>query len=106
MKFRTKSLLLFLALLFVSKVNATILFSDDFESDLSQWQSNISGVIVPDPIEGDSALSFTSVVFGGDIFSPLLNNPYGGQYILSFDYLGTCNDNCGGFIGYTLAIPG
>lgn len=82
----------------MGSVQATTLFYEDFESDLSQWTAG-GGVIVSDPLEGDNALTFNRLYGGGDIFtSSLILNPTG-QYILSFDYLGTCgNDDCGGFI--------
>jgi hypothetical protein len=91
---------LFFSIACLTNVNASTVFFDDFESDLSQWSSNRSGVIVTDPIEADNSLSFSLLSSGGDIVSIPINNPTG-QYILSFDYLGTCgNSDCGGFIGY------
>ena len=70
------------------------LFTDDFESDLSQWVgkggSTHNGQIVTDPLDsGNQVLNFTKLVAGGDVFSvdPLLSTS--GEYSLSFDYLGT-----------------
>ena len=95
---------LIILLLFLScgtqRAFSKILFFEDFESNLNKWKSNTSGVITNDPVQGDKALSFTQLVCGGDIFSQYIYNP-SQEYILSFDYLGTCsNGNCGGFIGF------
>ena len=53
--------------------NPNILFFEDFESDLSRWTGKgrgpTSGIIVPDPLQGDRALSFTELASGGDIFT-------------------------------------
>jgi hypothetical protein len=82
-------------------VFSATLFSDKFESGLGGWTTVGSGVIVLDPlISNNHALSFTNFSAAGDIFSRLIDNKTG-NYILSFDYLGTCSsNNCGGFIGY------
>jgi len=69
---------------------AQTLFFDDFESGLGKWETVGSGVIVSDPLKPNNhALSFAELHSGGDIFSKL--NIVSGSYILSFDYLGTCN---------------
>jgi len=87
-------------LLSTNPVFSATLFSDDFESGLAKWSTIGSGVIVSDPLEpSNHALSFTGFSSAGDIFSRQIVNATG-SYILSFDYLGTCSGNCGGFIGY------
>ena len=92
------------------------LFTDDFESDLSQWVgkggSTHNGQIVTDPLDsGNQVLNFTKLVAGGDVFSvdPLLSTS--GEYSLSFDYLGIAQEgstpnNLGGFAGYSFGLPG
>ena len=92
------------------------LFTDDFESDLSQWVgkggSSHNGQIVTDPLDsGNQVLNFTNLVGGGDVFSidPLLSTS--GEYRLSFDYLGIAQagstpNNLGGFAGYSFGLPG
>lgn len=89
-----------------------ILFTDSFESDLSQWVGKSSephhGQIVVDPLNtGNKVLNFTALNVFGDIFSanPVLSTS--GEYRLSFDYLGLAKpgstpNNLGGFIGYSL----
>jgi hypothetical protein len=80
------------------------LFSDDFQGNLSQWNPNASGQIVPDPLDplgGGKALNFGSTGSGGDIFSTnaSFSNP-SHIYTLSYDYLGTCGTaSCGGYVG-------
>ena len=89
---------------------AETLFSDDFESGLALWDdtyAGISGQIVADPlVPGNQVLNFTNRIGGGDIFSiATLQGQTGGNYILSFDYLGTCGTaSCGGFIGISSGI--
>ncbi|MCK5831515.1 MAG: hypothetical protein KAH20_14565 [Methylococcales bacterium] len=108
-------LLAFLAV-FPSILSAATLFQEDFENGLSfdNWVGKDTGphngVIVPDPIEKDSALSFNALTISGDMFSKEVSNP-SGKYTLSFDYLGkketgSVADNFGGFIGYSLDTPG
>ena len=92
------------------------LFTDDFESDLSQWVgkggSTHNGQIVTDPLDsGNQVLNFTKLVGRGDVFSvdPLLSTS--GEYSLSFDYLGIAQEgstpnNLGGFAGYSFGLPG
>jgi len=83
---------------------ATVIFSDNFEGgDLSlNWTGKTTGsnaAIVAEPIGGDNALSFTGTNSGGDIFTST-NSFSAGTYWLSFDYLGTSNDdNSGGYVG-------
>jgi pimeloyl-ACP methyl ester carboxylesterase len=92
---------------------SNVLFSDDFEEDLSKWTGKegekTSGVIVEDPIEGDRALSFNELNAGGDIFTldPLQSSS--GKYRLTFDYLGveksgSVPDDLGGFAGYSYSL--
>lgn len=90
--------------LFSSPVFANTIFFEDFEDNLSRWVGKDggahNGVIATDPIEGDRALTFTALNYGGDIFTN--QTFFADSYILSFDYLGTCSTgDCGGFIGYS-----
>lgn len=93
---------------------ATVLFFEDFESDLSAWQGTNgnptpdSGFITADPLQaGNNVLTFADVNSAGDAFTTEDNfGGAGNDYVLSFDYLGTCSNNdCGGFIGYSDGLP-
>jgi hypothetical protein len=100
-----RGLILFLILttpFFPNFVFSGVLFFEDFESGLGQWETIGNGVIVADPLKpNNQALSFTKTWGYGDIISKPTINSRSGRYILTFDYLGTCSDNnCGGFIGY------
>jgi hypothetical protein len=90
---------------FVNVANAGVIFFDDFEDgilmDNPLYASNDSGVIVSDPIEGDSAFNFSSSDFGADLSSVVLTSTTGTVYV-SFDYLGTCAGLSGGCGGYIL----
>ncbi len=81
------------------------LFSEDFEADLSNWAGKNGGghhgLIVSDPLESDHALTFTALNGNGDIYTRTAFASATGDYILSFDYLGTCGGECWGFIGYS-----
>jgi len=80
--------------------NAAVLFSDDFQTNLSQWTTNQSGQIVAAPTGGGNALHFNNLGSGGDIFSTLIAFSGAGTYHLKFDYLGTCETGgCGGYVG-------
>ncbi|WP_100641725.1 hypothetical protein [Alteromonas facilis] len=102
-----KKLLCVTLLLLSNVANAAIIFSEDFENGLlfgagNNWVSNISGAIVVDPLQGDKALSFRSLIGGGDLFSKTLTSTTG-KFFISFDYLGTCQtNNCGGFFGNSI----
>jgi hypothetical protein len=83
-----------------SPSNAGVLFADNFQTDLSQWTTNLSGAIVAAPVGGGNALHFNSLGSGGDIFSSLISFSGAGTYHLKFDYLGTCQaGGCGGYVG-------
>jgi hypothetical protein len=95
----------------------TLLFYDDFESDLSKWTGKGSGAhhgeIVADPISGgiNDVLHFTALNKSGDVFSVPVSLSSTGKYILSFDYLGLdsgpgIDGNLGGAIGYSYGLPG
>ena len=83
-----------MALLACAPLNAAMLFSDNFQSGLSQWVPGPGGpndaVIVPDPTYGH-VLSFSGAGSAGEIQTTFTApaNSY-----LSFDYRGV-----GGFIG-------
>ncbi|MDJ1185227.1 PEP-CTERM sorting domain-containing protein [Roseofilum casamattae] len=93
-----------------------VLFSDSFESGLSQWVGKSggshSGQIITDPLNPiNQVLNFTALTGGGDVFSslPLLSDS--GSYRLSFDYLGIAQPgsiagDLGGFAGYSFGLPG
>jgi len=98
-----------------SFARAESLFFEDFETDLSLWTNETwtgrrfprehHGIIVPDPLESDNALTFTSLGSRGDIFTDQKFSSTTKNYTLSFDYLGMpgqggLDDNLGGFIGY------
>lgn len=88
-----------------------LLFSDDFEGNLSQWTgkggSSHQGVIVEDPLDsGNQVLTFTGLNDAGDMFGSGINVTAAQTVILSFDYLGLAEggsipDDLGGFIGYS-----
>ena len=87
------------------------LFFEDFESDLSNWYGSGGGssyyaVIASDPVESDSALTFTGTNSAGDIFTKnTFTTP--DSFILSFDYLSSCGgSDCGGYIGFSNGTPG
>ena len=101
----------------VGIVQATTLFSEKFNSDLSAYIGKSSGMhhgqIVTDPFNGgNSVLNFTALNDGGDFFSTSTYlSSIAGNYILSFDYLGLdsgpgTNGNLGGTIGYSYGLPG
>ncbi len=84
------------------------IFSEDFESGLSQWTGRQMGhhaQIVDDPLNpGNKVVNFTETVAAGDIFSVPIPVVEGEEYQLRFDYLGLPQEgsqpgNLGGFIG-------
>src|SRR5579884_2448622 len=96
-------------LLTSSTVKAAVVFTEDFEGDLSRWtgQTNgpTSGIIVPDPVGSGRGhvLTFTNLTFGGDIFTTNVFS-FNGTDAISFDYLGLpglggVSDDLGGFLG-------
>ena len=64
-----------------------------------QYTQNNSGQVVT--VAGVSALHFTSLGSGGDLFSQTFAGP--GTYTLSIDYLCATAGGCGGYVGL---IPG
>jgi len=96
---------------------ASTLFGEQFNSDLSAWTGKSGGThhgqIVNDPLNSQNrVLNFTALGSAGDIFSAsTFLSLTSGQYILSFDYLGLdsghgINGNLGGTIGYSYGLPG
>lgn len=86
--------------------SATTLFYDDFEGDLSQWTGvysywGPSSAIVADPLQGDHALR-AGLNSGGDIRTIDPITSASGNYIISFDYLGSAvpGSNPGDFGGF------
>ena len=90
------------ALAFAVQAPAAVLFSDSFQTDLSQWSPSTSGVI--NSTSGGSALSFGTTTGGGDLRGLNTYASTGGHFHISFDYLGTCGQgqghSCGGFLGF------
>ena len=121
-KMKRVGFLIFLAILVAfssTEANSTLLFSDNFEGDLSGWTGknggSHSGAIVVDPLDpANHVLSFTQVASGGDVFTAgdAFVSHYYNIFRLSFDYLGipspgAASGDLGGFIGYTTAAtPG
>jgi hypothetical protein len=104
----TKSTLTSIVLIagfFVNVANAGVIFFDDFEDgilmDNPLYAANNKGIIVSDPLEGDSALSFSGVSTGSDLNSVTMTSSTGNVF-LSFDYMGTCVGLTGGCGGYFL----
>jgi hypothetical protein len=109
-----RNIIFIFSFLFSVQAFGVELFSEDFEGDLSAWTGKSGGVhngaIVADPLEADHALNFTALNAAGDIFTVATFSSGSGDYVLSYDYLGTCDPvpsgGCGGFIGYSLGLPG
>ncbi len=105
-----KKLFFILMLGLSSASHAATLFSEHFEQTLAKWDDTFNGLnaqIVIDPLNpANKVLSFTSLHGGGDLMSVApLTGQTGGDYILSFDYLGTCGSaNCGGFVGVSTGV--
>lgn len=96
--------------------HADIVFSDDFESDLSLWtgkhEKNHHGVLVDDPFGGlNTVLSFNGLNSGGDMFTKDAFHLDSDQtYRISFDYLGlaqkrTKSGDTGGYVGFSVGTP-
>jgi hypothetical protein len=84
----------------VGGAHAAVLFSDNFQTNLSQWQTPGTGVIAAAPVGGGNALKFNALGSGGDLFSFPIAGTGAGTYALSFQYLGTCaRGGCGGYVG-------
>jgi len=80
---------------------ATVLFQDTFQTDLSQWTTNYGEIAVaPD---GSNALTFSNPTAYGDLLSNNVFNSSTGSFTLSFDVLGNCGatSGCGGFVQAT-----
>lgn len=99
-------------LLWPCAINAqTALFSEDFESDLSQWTGQDGGAysaeIVVDPLDpSNHVVTFRERATYGDIFGTEFPVIQGMMYVMYLDYLGVPGgegsdpDNLGGFAGY------
>jgi hypothetical protein len=107
-------LVAFLATIRTASAN-TILFAEDFSTDLSNWigknGGSHQGVIVADPNNpANRALSFSGLNLSGDIFTAAsLSVGTQGQTVISFDYLGLPNaaanpENLGGFFGISIDL--
>ena len=109
----TRATFLVAALTLSVAANATVLFEDDFEGDLSAWTGTgggaYSGTIVVDPLDAsNNVLNFGLLNSAGDTFtSGAAFDPANDTFVLSFRYLGTCGTgDCGGYVGYSDAFPG
>lgn len=101
MKFSSLTAIVVASLGLASQASSAILFADNFQTNLSQFSSNTSGVIVAAPVGGGNALSFTQTIGGGDIFTANTFSSPTGNFHISFEYLGTCGaSSCGGFLGF------
>ena len=105
-----RNIILIASIVFSIEAFGGVLFSDDFEGDLSAWVGKSggahNGAIVSDPLEADHALTFRQLIAAGDIFSGAAFSSGSGDYVPSYDYLDTCSPvpvgGCGGFIGHSL----
>jgi hypothetical protein len=110
-KLTTSLLTALVAAMLAGNAQATLLFSDDFESGLGQWTGTAmgshNGILVADPYDGgNQVLAFSAQKGWGDIFSLDTFSSSTG-YVLSFDYLGSCAaSDCGGYVGYSRDFPG
>lgn len=115
MKIKLILLSVAVSLLGSSQVFGSLLFSEDFESGMGQWTGKSDGVYygqtVTDPVSGsNNAMNFTEMISAGDVFTS--TEFTAGTYWLSFDYFGDTtmfnspNDNTGGYVGYSNALPG
>lgn len=108
-----------LAIVVISLGNAVaaILFTDDFEGDLSQWVGIYGGthhgMTVNDPlVSGNHVLTFFERSSAGDVFTLQQFNLITGQpYRVSFDYLGLAGPasipgSLGGYAGMSEEFPG
>jgi hypothetical protein len=95
-----------------STSHGTLLFSDDFESDLGAYTGKAggshSGYIDDDPIELDNALAFGNIVGAGDMFTTDTFTHASGSYFLEFDYYahGEADQDGSGFVGVSNGLPG
>ena len=92
-----------LFLLSGSSLFGTVIVSEDFESASGlfdgNWAANASGVVLIDPLNSSNhVLGFTSLDFGGDLFSVQIASSAAPNYFLSFDYYVPSQPG-GGFVG-------
>lgn len=114
MKYSRYAAALFLAFTSFSAQASAVLFSEDFESGLGQWNPVGSGIVVADPVNplsGNDVLSFTGLGSGGDIFTANSFFAPSQIYTVSFDYLsvetpGFPTNDLGGFVGIGDGKPG
>ena len=101
--------------LFNAHAQDMVVFSDGFETGLSQWTgfngSSSSGFVVPDPLgSGSQVLSFNGTSYVGDIFTLSPIGVLGATSVkVRFDYLGkavvgSIPDNFGGFVGLATTL--
>jgi len=118
---RNPHLLLVLLLGFTSSILAdsafaTVVFQEDFESELVQWSGfgvrglPPSGIIVIDPLDPTSSnhvLAFSTTTWGGDLLTiDSFSLSPGTSFRVSYDFLGTCgHSDCGGLIGIAESNP-
>lgn len=77
-----------------------IQLDEDFESDLSAWQSVGYGIIVADPLNpSNQVLSFTGTANSGNMWSYPFPVDTGRTYVISFRYLGNAGGaDTGGYL--------
>jgi len=83
-----------------SAFTQSVFLNDNFEGDLSEWESLGYGVVVADPINpGNHVLSFTNTAAAGNMFTPAYECLPGATYVFSFRYLGNAGgEDTGGYI--------
>ena len=93
-----------------SMADATVLFSDSLQTDLSQWQplpaGNSGSAAIASAPGGGNALTFGHWWAGGDIFTQNTFTSATGSFTLTFDFLGNCGhtSQCGAFV-FASAVP-
>ncbi|SMC29191.1 hypothetical protein SAMN02745857_03669 [Andreprevotia lacus DSM 23236] len=108
-----RSIMIWLGLLCAANAHADrLVFEENFERDLAQWvgQDGPDGRAIVTRITADPLRSGNKVAqpfdktFGGDAFTR--ERFPAGRYLLEFDYLGRCQLDCGGVVGYSKQYPG
>ena len=94
------ALVLFVCFVPALSQSQEVLLNDDFEGDLSAWETVGFGVIVPDPVDpGNHALSFTGTTNSGNMWSFPLPVNSNTTYVISFRYLGNAGGaDTGGYL--------
>jgi len=97
-----------ISFLWTSQVFAALVFSEDFEGDLSAWvgAAGVEAAHNGQIVSGSGVLNFSAATAGGDMYTS--SSFVAGDYLLEFKYKGTGTDptGSGGFVGLTTAYPG